>query len=392
MRNVVKRNNQCRNSVLFRFEDETDSLIEENIFLDFYRNGVGAGSRNIYRRNYISSRSANSPTCFTAEGSHDRTRGDGAAIIYSGQKNHDMLWENNIIEDSETGIDVTGGVKHKGNKFYGNIMRVMTVAGYHEEARRGGYKENNYYEHNISLGHKNSAFRTRGSIGGIYKNNSAIAIDLGLGHGKPGFSGDLTIDGWGNQNYSWTFIQNLALFHAGTGMSVEHPINNGRTGNVSNWELRKNNSFGNNSNYNPTSGGTITDANGTSTGVFTGNTSIDPKLGDALVCIPTNSPMHPSQRTDGLQIGASVLYRYESPTALQPGNLTTSKLWSRSKGAGSNCPNSRSGWYPSWLLPCIAGITNVPDHSLYDIADRVISRNPATATSVLNSCVPGGNY
>jgi hypothetical protein len=392
-RNVVKHNNQCKNSAIFRIEHVTDSLFEDNEFLDFHRNGVGAGARNLYRRNHIHSRGANSPTCFTGDGSHDRTRGDSGAIVYAGQPNHDMLWENNIAENSESGFVVTGGILHKRNKFYGNIARLTTNAGFHEGTRGSGFKENNYYEHNLSLGHRATGFRCRGSVGVVYRNNSAIAINMGLGLGKPGFSCDVTIDGWGNHNYSWTLMQNLSVGHSGgTGIFIEHPVNNQRSGNVSSWELRKNNSFGDNTNYRPSSGGTAADGNGTSTGIFTGNTTVNPELGDALICIPTTSPMHASQRADGLQIGASILYRYDSPNALQAGNLTRQPLWSTSKGAGSNCPNSASGWYPSWLRPCIAGVNDIPGQSLYDIADRVISRNPATVTSVLRSCVVGGNY
>lgn len=391
-RNLVNHNNQCNNSVIVRVEDVTDSLFEGNELYDYHRNGFGAGSRNIYRDNYMHSQSAATPTCYGSD-TGTNTVGDSAFIIYSGQTNLDMLFEGNIVENSAIGFEITGGAKHKRQRFFGNIFNDTKVAGGSIHTRDAGFKEGDHVENNVFLRHVSTGLRCRGSKDTTFKRNTIN----GFTTGKPGLICDVPTDGYGDLNYSWFFIQNLVINHAGTGIEVEHPVSNGRTGNISNWEVVKNNAFGNTSaNFRPTSGGTITNSNGTSTGLFSGNTTVDPQNGNALSCILTTSPMHRSQRADGLMIGADTRYRYVSPSYNQAGVLTTNKKWVERAGlsaeADATCPTSSSGWYPYNLLPCKAGVNNTLSTSHSGVADRVIATSAAQVTTVLNGCEDDGTY
>jgi hypothetical protein len=79
-RNLVRFNNRCRNGAIVSVARTRRSLFEENEIYSFHRNGMGSGSGNVYRRNYMNSRGATNPPCYQTPGSHLTTRGDGAYI------------------------------------------------------------------------------------------------------------------------------------------------------------------------------------------------------------------------------------------------------------------------------------------------------------------------
>jgi hypothetical protein len=105
------------------------------------------------------------------------------------------------------------------------------------------------------------------------------------------------------------------------------------------------NTFGTSTPFNSTGGSTTT---------FTNATQIDPALGHAVVFIPASSPMHNAGVGGIVDIGANILYAYDSS-----GNLTGSKLW-----------DSATGQFSSAFIGAIVAGLNDSD-SLVDLKSRL---------------------
>ena len=107
---------------------------------------------------------------------------------------------------------------------------------------------------------------------------------------------------------------------------------------VGSWTLSFSNSFGNETNFYPSSSSLIN------------SFSVDPQMGSCKLWLPDNSPMK-GAGVGGADIGANILYAYEN------GVLTSNKLW-----------NTDGSFAFSGVI--VPGVNDIPG-SLFDIQNRL---------------------
>jgi hypothetical protein len=343
-RNLVRFNNRCRNGAIVSVARTRRSLFEENEIYSFHRNGMGSGSGNVYRRNYMNSRGATNPPCYQTPGSHLTTRGDGAYIQYPATDN---IIENNISEGNETGFDnqcsgAHHSIRHYGNISYGDYYGGLAIT-------RGGARKmcrDVRFENSVAIGYKHWGWSARIPAHIQMHNLTAIAANVGSGVGSIGVLMDFAKDWVGDQHYNGTFTNILTLGHRGLGFYIEDPVQNGLIGNTLHWSADYINAFGNSTNLSP--------SGNTNHGTLTHATSINPNLGTCRVFIPEGSPMKGAGK-NGADIGANILYVYEN------GSLTNKPLW---KPADPN-----KGMFPCGAI--VPGVNDIKGQSCMDVHTRL---------------------
>ena len=293
---LLSNNNRYKNSSLLLLNRTHNSLVEESEFYSFHRHGVltTGGNGNIFRRNYANSR--NRVDISGGYVSDPINTGDGGITIYPGNNN---IVENNIVENTGTalGIEADYGTAIN-NHFLGNIT-LNTNFGLVLHARGNTLNQmprDTYLENHISMNSLYHGVYFRGAKNTqcvncmAHHNQSAgLAADLGSPSG----------DG-----------QSTAFFHHS--LAVDNGVYGLLFDGLSDLSVTHSNTFGQSYDVWPS----------THQG-YSNISSLDPGLGSCKVFIPDNSVMK-GAGTNGADIGATVLHRYQS------GTLTNSPLWAQS--------------------------------------------------------------
>jgi hypothetical protein len=334
-RNLGYQSNMRKNQTGFNFlYDTTHSLMEENEVYVFGNNGFGAYQTqgpNTFRRNYL----------------HARTAGHtapGAAMQYTADN---ALYENNIIEQG--GIGVLSG---RGHRFLGNIVfadHFVFGHGYpnSRHAQYGGDNEHNVYEHNVSYNIQNGgqARSTKSYInhhmtilGGDSTNTAAFYADNQYDSRTPGLNCCSADGRTCPSQCEWHIDPHVTITDMligpgpGFGLGVGGP---GMTATLDHVNI-----FGRTTGSMSASGGSPTHS-----------MSMDPQMGSCIAWIPDGSPMK-GRASDGGDLGATVLYRYED------GKLTKEGLWAKD-GSFLGC---------GAIVP---GVNDVLGQSCFDVHQRL---------------------
>ena len=360
-RNLLQYNNRYFNGAIFVTETAmTNSLIEENEFYDYHRNGVAiaqGSNNNIIRRNYINSRGRADIAGGYPSG--NAKNGDTGVACYPCNNN---IYENNIIDNVDVGFDVIAAGNTSDNRFYGNIVvnsgrGVNTLARGDNTARM---PHRNYFYDFVAIGNREYGFSSASSEDTRCDNCSLIDNGGGLRAVR-----DPNVGFQGDGRYS-VFSDNTLAYNNNTNGN----INAGLIINTSigSWTFLIDymNSFGHGTNFSPAA----------SHASITNEMSINPQLGTCKIWIPDVSPMKGAGK-DGRDIGANVLYRYEG------GVLTNRPLW-----------DPITGKFPGGAI--VAGVNDITGASLFDVHKRLnVNVNGCTLPAgyggtgtVINQSVP----
>jgi hypothetical protein len=349
-----------------------DSLVEECEAYFFHRKGISLAvraARNTIRRNYVHSRFA-ADVCRDCEGDssgQSSRRGDeGINLGYPGSDN---LAENNISEGSYIGFTVNASGASDRNRFYGNIA-VDNDYGFLVTSRGAGATKTPHdtvLAHNVAMGSTRAGVYFRGAENARASN--LTILDTVSGHGLAADHSSLdhvndaarcnkSTSPCGNGTSSTHVDNTLVLNSAGIGLRIAMAQQEGG------WSISFSNAYNNRLNYSPSNSPYLTDS-----------TTVDPKLGSCKIWIPDGSPMKGAGR-DGSDIGASILYRYQSA------RLTGRPLWDPITGA-----------FPSGTL--VAGVNDIDGQSAFDVHRRLnVNTNgcafPAGYAEVSRHRVHGG--
>jgi hypothetical protein len=324
-RNLVRFNNRYKNGAIVSFGGSTASLIEENEVYSYSRNGLGGGSRNTYRRNYINSR--NHADISGGLTSNNPARGDTGYIYYPSSDN---LVENNISEGNSTGFQLSALGPTKDNKLYGNISlgdgygALLTARGSGTDMM----PHDNLFVDFVAVDYSAVGFYARSAEGTQCRNCTL----LGGTSGNNGLGVDVNSSHLGDGYYSFFGTNLLAMNHSGGGVMIDR--------NIDQWSIDFANSFAAASFFKSYSGN-----------YFHHTQSVDPELGACKVFIPESSPMKGAGQ-NGADIGANVLYRYEN------GVLTPEHLW-----------NPTTGQFPCGAV--IPRVNDIAGASCFDVHKRL---------------------
>jgi hypothetical protein len=325
-----------------------DSLIEECEVYFFHRKGISLGlgaARNTIRRNYVHSRFA-ADVCRECEGDssgQSSRRGDeGINLGYPGSDN---LAENNVSEGSYIGFTVNAKGVSDRNRFFGNIA-LDNDYGFLVTSRGAGTTQTPHdtvLSHNVAIGSTTAGVYFRGAEN--TRASNLTILDTVSGHGLAADHSSLdhiadaarcnkSTSPCGNGASSTHVLNTLVVNSAGIGLRIATDQQEGG------WSISFSNAYNNRLNYSPGSSANLVDS-----------TTVDPKLGSCKVWIPDGSPMKGAGR-DRADIGATILYRYEST------RLTREPLWDLVTGA-----------FPSGSR--IAGVNDIAGQSAFDAHRRL---------------------
>jgi len=309
-RNLLQYNNRYLNGAILSTETAmTNSLIEENEFYDYHRNGlsIGIGSNNnVIRRNYMNSRGRVDIAGGYASG--PPTGGDSGVACYPCSSN---IFENNIVERVSAGFDMIAAGSTNNNRLYGNIA-LNTWRGANLGARGdtdARMPHSNYFKDFVAVGSSEWGFSSVSSKDSRCDNCTLINNGGGLrgaGTTNVGEKGDLV--------YS-IFSDNTLAYNNNTNGNINRGLDIDTS--IGSWTFTIDymNSYGHGTNFFPAA----------SNPAIANEKTIDPKLGTCKVWIPDNSPMKRVGKNSA-DIGANILYRYEN------GVLTNQPLWNPSTG------------------------------------------------------------
>ncbi|HET7178777.1 MAG TPA: right-handed parallel beta-helix repeat-containing protein, partial [Chryseosolibacter sp.] len=329
-RNLLSNSNRRVNQAMIGYVRSQYGLAEENELYNYTRHGIMlAGASNVtVRRNYANSRDYPSAGAIPGIPASGDAGGDSGVVIYPGSNN---LVENNISERNLSGVNIQaagyGGTPSSNNRFFGDIsLNDVNSGGVRMISRGDGLlrmPQNTYFENQVVIGAKAIGAWFRGNKNSVCQNCSV------LNSKTHGFAADPTGPGDGAPT---VYIQNsLAYGNSRSGFLFVGQADFG---------VKNSNSFGNGSNYTPGSSSKYSNA-----------MSRDPQLGSCKVFIPGSSPMK-GAGTDGNDIGANVLCRYEN------GVLTQTQLW-----------NWSTGQFPCGAI--VAGVNDKPGESCFDVNKRL---------------------
>jgi hypothetical protein len=334
-RNLLQYNNRYKNGSIFATESAmTNSLVEENEFYDYHRNGVAiamGSNNNVIRRNYINSRGRlDIPGGYPSAG----PGGDSGFACYPCNNN---IFENNIIEDMRHGFDMLAAGITRDNRSYGDIVlngrRGVALTARGDTAER--MPQRNHFYDFVGIGNSEYGFSSASSKESRCDNCSLIDNGGGLRAVR-----DPNVGFQGDGIYS-VFSDNTLSYNNNTNSN----INKGLIVDISNgsWTFLIDymNSFGHGTNLSPAA----------SHASITNEKTIDPKLGTCKVWIPDGSPMKGVGKS-GRDIGANVLYRYEK------GVLTSQPLW-----------NPSTGEFPGGAI--VSGVNDIAGSSRFDVHTRL---------------------
>lgn len=326
------------------FYDVPHFVVEDNEFYDFRRHAVLTKYQHVggvFRRNYCNP--------------HGQPHAAMCLSIYPGSN---IIVEDNVAESGSVGFD-SAPFNHDDvdNRWLGNIGVNMASALILQHSRCDGSIHDG-----ATLG---SLVRDNLAIGGaglaLYSRSSQVVArhDSAFGGTNAGFLADQE-----------TCAPVPNRFEVYDSLSVDNRYGYDALPDVvaDTFLLEDVAAFGNDTSFAPASDPRIT-------GARTG----DPKMGTARVCVPTASPLH-GAASDGGDIGADVLYRY------QDGVKTTNPRWVTTKPP--SCPRSASGIYPYGMRACVRGVNDVAATSLAGVADRLAM----TRTQVESTCGAGVGY
>jgi hypothetical protein len=344
-RNLVYGPNAWFNSHGIALYGTAHTTVEENEVYYFTRHGIllgtGGGQSNngaTVRRNYLHSRDHDSmPGGYTCPGSCANHRGDEGISYYPA---HDLVVENNIVED--VGGAFTGQCKNNcvNNRYYGNI--VINAGGMSAGARSESYPNtpqqmptDGIYEHNL-IYHADGwyALGCRVCKHMQWRNNSIIQ-SVPYGGEQLGFLADAscgTSCGEGGDGQLSSYVTNL-LVVSPNGLAT-------KIAGQSAWSVQYLRAY-------QTQGGSpaLSDSH------YSHVTTNDPALGSCLVYIPSTSNLKGAGE-GGSDIGASILYRY------QDGVLTNMPLW-----------DPTTGRFPCGAV--VPGVNDVAGKSCRDVHERL---------------------
>jgi hypothetical protein len=323
---LVSHNNRYFNDHLIQLTRSPYSLVEENELYYFHRHAIilHGTSNSIVRRNYCHARNYADISGGFPSGA--ASTGDDCGVVYPG---NDNIIENNIADGPLLkGFAVQALGAGRGNGFYGNIS-IGADIGVSLDVRGTGLSmmpRDTLIENMVVVGPSSMGIRSRGA-----KNtqcNHCMVLST-----KNGIAADTVAGEPGDGDYS--FFSNNSLVSgssAGTGFAV--------TSEIQTWTVNNSNSVNNMRDYTPVQNSRFVDYK-----------TVDPILGSCRVWIPDTSPMK-KIGTNGKDIGANILYRYEN------GTLTKVPLWDRSTGE-----------FPHGAI--VDGVNDVAGQSLFDVHKRL---------------------
>jgi hypothetical protein len=290
---LLHNNNRYCNCQLFDGQLSNNFLLEENEFYYFHRHAIGFSSidDSIIRRNYCHSRAH--ADIGGGYGSGIPGRGDACITVYPGSRN---IIENTISEANLYLSEINASAINENNTFLGSISLDETYGA--QPNSRGATASqmplNTHFTNFIAINPFYVGFLARGARNARCDNCTIL---------NPGSSGITTDSNGGVSDGSQTFFSNNTLVanSAGTGFDIQQQAS---------FALDYPNAYNNVTNFNPAA----THAS------ITNERTLDPQLGTCRVFIPASSPMK-GAGLGGADIGANVLYRYES------GVLTAMPLW-----------------------------------------------------------------
>jgi hypothetical protein len=324
-----------------------ESLIEECEAYFFHRKGIslGGAARNTIRRNYVHSRFA-ADVCRDCEGdSSGQSSLKGDEGINLGYPGSDNLAENNISEGSYIGFTVNAKGASDRNRFYGNIA-IDNDYGFLVTSRGAGTTRTPHdtvLSHNVALRSARAGVYLRGAentrVSNLTVLDTASGHGLAADHSSLDYVSDTTrcnksTSPCGNGASSTHIVNSLVLNSAGIGLRIVTTQQEGG------WSISFSNAYNNRLNYSPSTSPNLTDSK-----------TVNPLLGPCKVWIPDGSSMRGAGR-DGTDIGANILYRYQSA------RLTLQPLW-----------NPVTGALPSGAL--VADINDLAGQSAFDVHRRL---------------------
>jgi len=321
---LVSHNNRYRNTALLRLGNTTDSLVEETELYYFHRHGIAFSSsnNNVGRRNYCNGRGyPDIPGGYVSGGS---AGADACFAEYPGSNN---IYENNISDNNNDGqaYDIEAlSTNAVGSKYYGNIS-LGDYFGFLFKARTESLT------HPLSTHIKDGVVINPVSVGVYLRGPQGVQVDNVTVFGSTSNSG-LVADTLFPDTHS-VFGSNLLTFNntAGTGALVA---------NQNTWSFNYGNTYGNRLALSPSSSPNWQHV-----------TTTNPSIGTCRAWIPDSSPLKRAG-SNGADIGATVLYRYEK------GVLTNIPLWEPATGR----------------FPCgatVPGMNDVAGSSCFDVHQRL---------------------
>jgi len=321
---LLARNNRYSNVHLLSILNSTNILVEESELYYFHRHAIlnWYTDHSIYRRIYCHSRGYQDIP--GGASSHTPDRGDGCVAIYPG--NHNIL-ENVISERNYELTEINGSDTNVGNRVLGSIS-LDDYVGAIPNAR--GFTLQ-YMPRDVTfkdfVAIRPLWYGLKSEAGKNIQCNGCTVLNSGI----DGFN-VTDAGGYGDGSQSFFATNTLVANSSSLGFYIS---------NQADWQLDHPNPFGNGTNYFPAP------PNSHIVSPLTTN----PQLGACLVYIPSSSPMN-GAGTNGADIGANVLYRYQN------GTLTTTPLWNTTTGA----------------FPCgakVSGLNDSTGNSCFDVHSRL---------------------
>jgi hypothetical protein len=323
-RNIFHHSNRFCNCQLVFLANSNNTLVEENEFYYNVRHAINVNNAqtpnstgNVLRRNYFNPRNyiASCPPGCVPHNLYAE-----ASTLYP---TNNVIEENDIAENTSC-YEILGapGSGASNNKVLGSVClnAGYGIVTYSYGDNEAATSANDLYENVVSINNSSpyTAFWARNSRNLTLRNVTAFG-------GTPGILTDLGGPGGTCCAPFSITLENVLVTGASSGLNIDSNFSRTLTNvNVSN--------SGSNT---PSSGFTTT----------------NPNLGNCRVFIPDGSPMK-GKGTNGADIGANVLYRYQN------GVLTNQPLWDPS-----------TGQFPHGAT--VAGLNDVAGQSAFDVNQRL---------------------
>jgi hypothetical protein len=354
-------NNRYFNTHTFVIMNSQNVLVEESEAYGFFRAGFTAfRSKNvIFRRSYANGRGRGQlPGACTLQGGDvsrcnalNSTTMSEAGFRLSGTAN--SFVENSLTEHATGGFDGHSDTTFDGepggwnNQFLGSIsLNDYKSADFSAQA---GPTFNNLYKDFVSYGTMNApSIRPQSPTELRFENATILGNTASNGVFATGSSSCSNFPG----GCSIRLMNTLVANNNGTGMQRVNQIA---------WTIEFSNSFNNPSGNYIVNSSALAESISDGSGDVQNSLSVAPTgmglgAGQCLVWVPASSNMKGAGK-NGADIGANVLYRYES------GTLTSQPLWDRTTGA-----------FPRGAI--VPGLNDVPGDSLFDVHARLnVNRN-----------------
>jgi hypothetical protein len=335
-RNLIARNNRYGNSHLVQLSFTRDALIEENELYNFHRLGILLfhSTHAAVRRNYINSRGY--PDVSGGRASGGSSGGDESFSCYPCAES---TFENNISEGSGEGFTVNASGPSAGNVFLGNVSLNDSEA-FRPNARGDDAERmprDTKYRNDVGVGVKSVGFHNRAT-----KNTDVDHVSLFLaGASAQGFVADgYTTGHRGDRDYRFICANSVVVAPEGalSGVNIAFPADSVRA----DWSIDHVVAFGMRKGFSPASGDSR----------LRNASPADPGFGACRLWCPDGAACK-GAASDGGDLGATVLYRYEK------GAPTDKPLWDPTTGAflGAGA--------------VVPGVNDVAGSSLLDVHTRL---------------------